>query len=189
MSLTTTDVLKAYLPPFVREDPVMAAFFDAVGPELDDAIDRGLSIPAQAWPHLVTWGMARLEAVYGLPVSEGAPLEKRRSALLARMRGSGTSTVAQIAAIARSFAGGSVSLTEDPAAYTVTVEFIDELGVPPYLEALQDALRAAIPAHLLIEYILNWTTFGELDAAGVTWGDLSTAGTTWGELQTLDLEA
>ncbi len=183
------DTLKAYLPPFIREDPVMAAYFDAVGPELEDAIDRGLSIPAQAWPHLVTWGMARLEAVYGLPTDADAPVEKRRSALVARMRGSGMSTGAHITGIAQSYAGGAVSLTEDPANYKVTVEFTDELGVPPYLDELQAALRAAIPAHLLIEYILNWTTFGALDAAGVTWGDLDTAGTTWGELKTLDLDA
>jgi len=182
--MSTADVLKAYVPPFVREDPVMAAFYDAVGPELEAAIDLGVSIPAQAWPHLVDWGIARLERIYGIQTDESASVEKRRSALIARMRGAGTSTREQIASIAASYAGGAVLLTEDYGNYKVTIEFTDDRGVPPYLEALQDALRAAVPAHLLIEYILLWTTWGDLAAGGVTFGALDAAGVTWGELKT-----
>jgi len=185
--MSTADVLKAYVPPFVREDPVMGAYFDAVGPELEAMMDQGVSVPEQAWPHLVTWGMARLERIYGIQTDEGATLEKRRSALIAKMRGAGTSTREHIEGIANSYTGGAVELTEDIPNYKVTVEFTDDLGVPPYLDELKAALRAAIPAHLLIQYILLWTTWGELDAAGVTWGALDAAGVTWGELKTYEI--
>jgi len=184
--MSTTDVLKAYVPPFVREDPMMAAFYEAVGPELEAVFDLGVSVPAQAWPHLVDWGIARLEAIYGVPTDPSATLEKRRSALLARMRGAGTSTREQIASIAASYAGGAVLLTEDYGNYKVTIEFTDDRGVPPYLEALQDTLRAAVPAHLLIEYILLWTTWGDLNTAGITWGTLAAAGVTWAALKTYE---
>lgn len=185
--MSTLDTLKSYVPPFIREDPVMAAFFEAVAPELEAVMDQGVSIPAQAWPHLVTWGITRLESIYGIPTDADAPIAKRRSALLARMRGTGTSTRQHIEAIADSFTGGAVLLTEDYTNYKITVEFTDDLGVPPYLEELKDTLRAAIPAHLLIEYILLWTTWGDLTAAGITWGALNTAGVTWGELKTYEI--
>jgi hypothetical protein len=185
--MSTADVLKAYVPPFVREDPVMGAYFDAVGPELEAMMDQGVSIPEQAWPHLVTWGIARLERIYGVQTDESAAIEKRRSALIAKMRGAGTSTVQHIEGIAASYANGAVLLTEDIPNYTVTIEFTDELGVPPYLDELKAALRAAIPAHLLIEYILLWTTWGDLNTAGITWGALNTLGVTWGELKTYEI--
>ncbi len=185
--MSTTDVLKSYVPPFVREDPMMAAFYEAVGPELEAVFDLGVSIPAQAWPHLATWGISRLERIFGVQTDDSMTLEGRRSALLARLRATGTSTLPNIVNIARSFAGGSVEITEDIANYKVTIEFTDDLGVPPYLDELKAALREAVPAHLLIEYILLWTTWGELDAAGVTWGALDAAGVTWGELKTYEI--
>ncbi len=182
--MSTADVLKAYVPPFVREDPVMAAFYDAVGPELEAAIDLGVSIPAQAWPHLATWGISRLERIFGVQTDDSMTLEGRRSALLARLRATGTSTLQNIVNIARSFAGGSVDITEDIANYKVTIEFTDDRGIPTYLDELKAAMREAVPAHLLIEYILLWTTWGDLAAGGVTFGALDAAGVTWGELKT-----
>ena len=182
--MSTTDVLKSYVPPFVREDPMMAAFYEAVGPELEAVFDLGVSIPAQAWPHLATWGISRLERIYGIQTDEGATLEKRRSALIAKMRGAGTSTREHIEGIANSYTGGAVELTEDIANYKVTIEFTDDRGIPTYLDELKAAMREAVPAHLLIEYILLWTTWGDLAAGGVTFGALDAAGVTWGELKT-----
>lgn len=187
MSMTTSDLLKAYVPPFVREDPMMAAFYEAVAPELEALIDRGVSLPAQMWPHLVSWAIDRLELVYGLPVSTASTLEQRRAALLARLRGTGTSTVEHIQEIASSYSNGQISVTEDFAGYRVEVEFVDDLGVPVYLTDLKAALRAAVPAHLLIDYILRWTSWGEIKAAGKTWGALAAEGVTWEALKTYTL--
>jgi hypothetical protein len=61
------------------------------------------------------------------------------------------------------------------------------MGVPVYLDELKKALRAAIPAHLAIEFVLRWLTMGDLVSAGVTWGQLQTAGVTWEQLKTYDV--
>jgi hypothetical protein len=185
--MTELERLESMVPPFVREDPVMHTFYAAAAPELEAAGAAVADLPNQIWPHLATWGIDRLERVFGVATDHSLPLESRRSALVARLRGSGTSTLAQIKAIAESFSNSALAISERFGEYTVEIEFIDELGVPPYLDSLKAALRAAVPAHLDIEFIMKWFTMGELKAAGVTWGQLQSAGVTWEQLKTYEV--
>jgi hypothetical protein len=136
----------------------------------------------------VTWGLARLERVFGLATDPSLPLESRRSALVAKLRGSGTSTLAQIRAIAESYSNGGLAITERFSEYTVEIEFTDDLGVPVYLDELKKSLRAAVPAHLAIDFVLRWLTLADLVAAGVTWGQLRSEGVTWAQLKTYDVD-
>ena len=182
--MTELERLESMVPPFVREDPVMHAFYAAAAPELESAGLAVADLPKQIWPHLVTWGVARLEAVFGLPTDPSQPLAARRSALVARLRGSGTSTLAQIRAIADSFTNGGMDIRERFGEYTVEIEFTDSLGIPAYMDELKRSLRAAVPAHLAIEFIVKWLTLGDMKAAGVTWGQLQAAGVTWEQLKT-----
>ena len=165
----------------------MHAFYAAAAPELEAAGVAVADLPNQIWPHLVTWGIARLEKVFGLATDPSQPLVARRSALQAKLRGSGTSTLAQIRAIAQSYSNSALAISERFGDYTVEIEFTDELGVPAYLDALKDSLRAAVPAHLAIEFVLRWLTMDELKDAGVTWGQLNAAGVTWEQLKTYDV--
>lgn len=185
--MTELERLESMVPPFVREEPVMHAFYSAAAPELEAAGVAVAELPKQIWPHMVTWGLARLEKVFGLPTDPGLPLEARRSALVAKLRGSGTSTFAQIRGIAESYSNGGVAVTERFGEYTVEIEFIDDLGVPVYLDELKKSLRAAVPAHLAIEFILRWLTMGELKTAGVTWSQLNAAGVTFEQLKSYDI--
>ena len=100
--MTGLEKLHSMVPPFVGEDPIMHSFYAAVAPELENAGVAVADLPKQLWPHLATWGIARLEKVFGLSVDPSQPLESRRSALVAKLRGFGTSTLAQIKAIAES---------------------------------------------------------------------------------------
>jgi hypothetical protein len=185
--VTALERLEAMVPPFVREDPVMHAFYAASAPELEAAGTAAADLPKQMWPHLVSYGISRLEKVFGLATDPGRPLESRRSALMAKLRGSGTSTFAKINEIAQSFSNGGVAISELFSEYAVEIEFTNSLGVPPYLEELKKSLRAAVPAHLAIAFIMRWLTLGDLKTAGVTWGQLQTAGVTWEQLKTYDV--
>ena len=185
--MTELEKLESMVPAFVREDPVMHAFYAAAAPEPEAAGVKVADLPKQIWPHLATWGIARLEKVFGLAADPSRPLEARRSALVAKLRGSGTSTLAQIRQIAESYSNGALAITERFDDYTVEIEFIDDLGVPVYLDALKKSLRAAVPAHLAIEFVLRWVTMGDLVSAGVTWGQLKDDGVTWEQLKTYDV--
>ena len=186
--MTELERLGSYVPAFVWEDPIMQAFYTAVAPELEAVGGAVADLPKQIWPHLATWGIARLERVFGIPIDPSRPVEARRSALVAKLRGSGTSTLNQIKAIAASYANSGVALAERFDAYTVEIEFTNDLGVPPYLDDLKATLRAAIPAHLAIEFVLRWLTLGELAATGVTWGQLQSEGVTWEQLKTYSVQ-
>lgn len=185
--MSTLDKLSSCVPAFVREDPIMQAFYAAVAPEVEAAGGAAVDLPAQIWPHLVTWGIARLERIFGIQVDPALPLASRRSALVAKLRSTGDSTLTQIKAIADSYASGAVSIDERHSDYTVEIEFIDEFGVPLYLESLKAALRAAVPAHLAIEFVLRWLSWGELKESGMTWGQLKADGITWEQLKTYDI--
>ena len=175
------------VPAFVREDPIMQAFYAAVAPEIEAAGGSVDELPAQIWPHLVTWGVARLERIFGIQVDPMLPLAARRSALVAKLRSTGASSLPQIKAIADSYASGAVSINERYSDYTVEIEFIDEFGVPLYLESLKKALRASVPAHLVIEFVLRWLSWGELKESGMTWGQLKADGITWEQLKSYDI--
>ena len=179
--------LKSYVPPLVREDPVLHSFYAAVAPELATLEGKASEMPQQIWPHLVSWGLGRLERIFGISTDPSLSLESRRSALVARLRGSGTSTMAQVKAIAESFSNGGVAITERFEDYTVEIEFTNSLGVPTFLEELKKTIRASIPAHLAIEFVMRWLTFGELTSAGVTWGQLQAASVTWEQLKTFNI--
>ena len=185
--MTELDKLESMVPAFIREDPILHSFYAAVAPELEAAGVAVAELPKQIWPHLVTKGIARLEKVFGLATDPSLPLESRRSALVARLRGSGTSTMAQVKAIAESFSNGGVAITERFEDYTVEIEFTNSLGVPTFLEELKKTIRASIPAHLAIEFVMRWLTFGELTSAGVTWGQLQAASVTWERLKTFNI--
>ena len=164
----------------------MQAYYAAVAPEVEATGIAAADLPAQIWAHLVTWGVARLERIFGIQADPASPLASRRSALVARLRSTGASTLAQIKVIADSYASGDVSIDERHSDYTVEIEFIDEFGVPIYLESLKAALRAAVPAHLAIEFVLRWLSFGELKESGMTWGELKDSGLTWEQLKSYD---
>lgn len=163
---------------------MMAAFYEAIGPEIDTLYNKATELPAQLMPHLVTWGIERLESIYAVQSDPSKSLEERRSVLIARIRSTGSSTVKQITGIAASFSHGSILVREDPAKYSVEIEFIDDMGVPPFMDALKSTLRMVVPAHLAMVFVLRWLTWGDLSQSGMPWADLGALHKTWDEIKT-----
>jgi len=71
--------------------------------------------------------------------------------------------------------------------YTVGIKFVSQLGIPPNLEDIQRAIREILPAHLAVEFIFSYITFGELEERGLKFGDIESAGLTFGELQSWNI--
>ncbi|WP_138751793.1 putative phage tail protein [Paenibacillus sinopodophylli] len=80
---------------------------------------------------------------------------------------------------------GSVATSyENLPDYTIGIKFVSSLGIPPNIEDLEAAIRAALPAHLAVQYEYTYTTFGEIAGYGVTFGAIESAGLTMGALET-----
>lgn len=98
------------------------------------------------------WGLDLWEQMLGLASYTGKPLDQRRSRIISKIRGTGTITVNLIKNVAESFIYGKVEVREYPSQCSFTVKFVDDLGVPPNLEDLMQAIEDIKPAHLKVEY-------------------------------------
>ncbi len=175
--------MMALLPTLYEEVYEMKAIMAAAGPEFDVLKLMATDVIRQWFVETATWGLSRWEAEFGITPLAGQPLDQRRAVIRSRIRGTGTVTIRMIKRLAEAYDGGAVEVTNDSAAYTFTVHFVDTRGVPPNLEDLKAAIELIKPAHLAVEYEFSYLTWDELDAKNVTWNQFNAADLTWDELE------
>lgn len=93
-------------------------------------------------------GLALWEDELGIDTAEDATVDDRRSAILAKLRGQGTCTPEMVRAMAASFSGGEVEITENAAEYAIEVKFVGTIGIPPNMDDFKAAIEAVKPAHI-----------------------------------------
>lgn len=172
-------VLKDYLPERLLSLPV-AEFQDAFQPEIDklaEAIFQTTEYElfaktADRW--LPLW-----ETAYGLPVDPQKPISFRRSRLMSKIRGAGTTTAEMIEQVVASFANSDCEVIEHPEDYRFDIKFIGTIGIPPNMDDVRAAIEEIKPAHLAYQFIYLFRTWG--DIKGQTWGGLVSQ--TWGEIK------
>ena len=156
----------------------VGAFQQALTPLMEE-LTTPRELETQLDPTTATWGLELWEHAYGIAVEGDKSLAYRRSRLVSKMRGSGTTTAELIESVAASFSNGRVEVIEVTGEYRFVVKFVGTVGIPPNLEDLTAALDAVKPAHLGFEYEILYRTWGAVKER--TWG--SVAGHTWGELR------
>lgn len=95
-----------------------------------------------------TWGLTQWERQLGLETEIEKPLDYRRSRVTAKLRGTGTVTVAMIQNVAESFSNGTVEVLEDAGNYHFDIKFVGTIGIPPNMDDLTAAINEIKPAHL-----------------------------------------
>lgn len=163
------------------------AFQEAFQPELDSLWAARNDLLLQLDPRTATWSLDLWESAFGIPVDSSKDIEHRRTRVISKIRGSGTTTVALIKSVSESFANGEVEVDEIYSEYRLEIRFVGQIGIPPNLEDLRTALQDIIPAHLAWEFIINYFrheqlrpyTHGELAAFAhnaIREGDLTNNG-------------
>ena len=137
----------------------------------------------QCFVDTATWGLEIWERILGIQTDKTKPLDQRRSMIKAKMRGAGIANIEQIKNIARAFLNGELDVTENFANYSIDIEFTDYGGVPPNRDDLTKILREIIPAHLEINYILNYLLWSVLRNLEWTWDDIDAMDITWADLE------
>lgn len=165
--------MKAALPEFVSGDAMMGAYFDAVAPEIQLMQDEAQAAPLQLWPDTVTTGIARLEALYGLPSNTALTLAERRRLVLIKILAMRTVTVQVMRDLIAELSGDRAVISYYPRQFEAWIKMVVDYGRPAYLGALQEAIDYHLPAHIQPHYIL----YGLL-----TWRGLETSGATWSTL-------
>lgn len=150
--------LMGYLPELYEDSRETVAIETAIQPELDIVWDARHDLLLQLDPNAATWGLALWEAALGLTTDVGKELAFRRTRVVAKLRGKGTTTVALIKSVSESFSNGEVEVAEFYDEYRVEIRFVGTIGLPPNLEDLRDALDDIMPAHLVWEFVIYYRT-------------------------------
>lgn len=101
------------------------------------------------------------EKMYGI-TPDSTNMEYRRSRIMSKMRGSGTTTAEMIKNVCESFYNGKVEIAEHFDQYRFDVKFLSSIGVPPNLQDMTAAIEEVKPAHLAYRYIITYNRHQEL---------------------------
>ena len=107
-------------------------------------------------------GLKMWEDMLNLPIAELKNPSYRRSRILSKLRGAGTTTVELIENVASSFSNGEVDVIEHNDEYYFDVKFVGTKGIPPNLDDLKTAIEEIKPAHLGVNYIILYATHQDL---------------------------
>ena len=120
-----------YLPDFYAASPQIAALQGALEQQTEALWTAKNGLIDQLDVNKATWGLSCWEASLGLDVDVSRPDAYRRTRILSKLRGQGTTTVAMIQNVAESFYNGQVAVEEQPEAYRFDIRFLSSIGVPP----------------------------------------------------------
>ena len=94
------------------------------------------------------WGLELWERAWGIPVDRTLSDQRRRDRILAKVKGTGTSTLEVIRAIAQSFSSFPAKVTEESALYKFVVWYLGTIGEVEHKQDLIDIINELKPAHL-----------------------------------------
>lgn len=159
------DNMRKSLPVAYRTDKWVCDLLAAIQSLDDTQREQMLDITQQLFPASMTWALAIEERDAGLP-STGT-LEERRTALIARWRGSGKCDVDLIQRVCDSWKNGEISVGF--AKGVILLTFVGAYGVPEAAElaALRDAVEHTIPCHLAVSYLYRYLLVREVSAMTV----------------------
>ena len=133
--------------------------------------DKDLTI-AQLFPSTASgWGLELWERAWGIPVDRTQSEERRRTRVLAKVKGTGTTTVEMIQGMAEAYWPDCL-VEELYQAYLLRIIIVmcgDVVGHVPYLEDFWASINELKPAHLAAE--LAWMTLSSV-VIRTAWGDV-----------------
>lgn len=94
------------------------------------------------------WGLELWERAWGIPVDRTLSDQRRRDRILAKVKGTGTTTLEVIRAIAQSFSPYPAEVIEESALYKFVVWYLGTIGEVEHKQDLIDIINELKPAHL-----------------------------------------
>jgi hypothetical protein len=166
-----------YLPLYYENSKVVNSIQYANANEIGVFNYKGHDTINQHFLKTATWALKDWEEEYGIVTDISKPYELRREIVLAKIRGSGTTTKAMIQNVSRAFSGGEVKVNEYPSEYRFEIQFIGIKGIPQNMAGLIKAIDDIKPAHLSYCFKYTYTVWNMLDfnweqADSRTWNEL-----------------
>jgi hypothetical protein len=182
----TAERMRNRLPPATyRRSIFLGRLLSVEADEIDlllASVVGGDGATAQFFTDTATWTLDKWEDQLGLPNGASLTTQDRHNRLHARWLTFGTTTPERIHSIANSFDNGLVDVVEDFEHYTIKIIFVELFGIPETEEAMLDALRVALPAHLSIETLHRYVTWDVFDDRNHTWDEFDALNYLWDDL-------
>lgn len=176
-----TSSLMRYLPQYWQDITEMVALQKALEPDVDAVHASITDLLNQCFILTATWGLALWERELALMTNPAMSYERRREIILAKLRGTGTTTIAMIKRVAIAFSGGEVEVIEHNEEYWFELYFVGTLGIPANMDGLIGTIDEIKPAHLGYSTRYRFTTWGMLFQGALTWDAAKTE--TWDQLR------
>ena len=173
--------LLEHLPSFYHNSDVIKTFMESNSIEVDTLKAYIEDLSKNLYVKTATWGLDLFEEELGLTTDKSISHEERRERILAKKRGSGTTTKAMIKNTAEAFSGGEVDIIENFEDYSFVVKFIGIKGIPKNITLFKQVIEEIKPAHLNYELAYTYTIWGMLMDKKLIWNDVSSY--TWKELK------
>lgn len=150
--------LLKHLPGYYQTSLVMTELTDSDDKELQSFKTSVVNTLNQFFIDTADFTLERWEKELGIPVNNTKTADFRRSVIKSKLRGSGTVKVNLIKNVSESYSNGEVDVIEDNAAYSFTIKFVGEKGIPPNLDDLKTTIEDIKPAHLAVSYVFTYNT-------------------------------
>ncbi|WP_315080131.1 putative phage tail protein [uncultured Clostridium sp.] len=145
--------IKSYVPFFISQIKEFAEIYNLEQDEIKKITLNIKDLLNQCFVETSTWGIKYWENFLNIIPDDSKSIENRRSNVLARLRGEGTTSKEVIKQIAKSFIS-DVEVKEKNDDYSFEVYLKSRDGFSKMLELLYSAIEEVKPAHLKAKYKL-----------------------------------
>jgi Uncharacterized protein conserved in bacteria (DUF2313). len=152
------------LPDYYNGCPQVVELQGTFGNWTDALLEAKSDLFSQVNVSTATWGLNIWEKTLGIEPDVSKPYAYRRSRIMSKLRGAGTTTIAMIQNVAESFSNGEVTIIEHNNENRFEVKFTGTIGMPPNMDDLTEAIEEIKPAHMSYSYIYIFTTNQTLHA-------------------------
>lgn len=160
-------LLKDYVPFFISKIKDMQEIYKAQGKELNKIKLDIKDLCNQCFVSTATWGLDYWEEFLKIETDTSKAIQERRSNILAKLRGQGTTTKKVIEEIAQAYAD-IVDVIEDNPNYAFYINLESFQGFPFNLNSLYKNIEEIKPAHLAANYRLTSTTKNKFKIGSIT---------------------
>ena len=156
-------MIKRYLPSFIVKGNILKDIFESQQAEVDLLNNNIQDLIDNLFVETATWSLENWEKKYNIPIDLDDTLENRRSRILAKMVSKGQPfTKETIETISNQFTNGNVEVIEHLEDDYFTVKFVSELGIPPKIQDVYDAINEIKASWLDVDYEFKYNTVYDL---------------------------
>lgn len=156
-----------YLPDYYQGVIEMEEIAKAVDIKIEEIENAILDTLNQAHIETATWGLAKWEKDLAVTTIEGKPLDQRRSVLIAKRRGYGKVSASMLKSVAESYENGRIDVVVYYLAGQIDITFNDNLGTPPNIQDVMNAINQIKPAHYGVAYHYRYLRVAEVHSMTV----------------------